>query len=85
MWAYHKEVTLDFSRPGKPTDNSYIESFNGKFRGECLNAHWFMSLDDERIKMEDWRKDYNEFRSHSAIGNKVPISLKNGSSADMPT
>jgi putative transposase len=81
MWAYHKEVTLDFSRPGKPTDNSYIESFNGKFRGECLNVHWFMSLDDARIKMEDWRRDYNEFRPHSAIGNKVPILLMNGSSA----
>ena len=59
--------------------------FNGKFRGECLNAHWFMSLDDARIKMEDWRIDYNEFRPHSAIGNKVPISLMNGSSADMPS
>ena len=51
LWAYHKGVVLDFSRPGKPTDNSYIESFNGKFRAECLNAHWFMSLDDARIKM----------------------------------
>ncbi|MHC2303248.1 transposase InsO family protein [Rhizobium mongolense] len=81
LWAYHKGVVLDFSRPGKPTDNSYIESFNGKFRAECLNAHWFMSLDDARTKMEDWRRDYNEFRPHSAIGNKVPISLMNGSSA----
>lgn len=81
LWAYHKGVVLDFSRPGKPTDNSYIESFNGKFRAECLNAHWFMSLDDARAKMEDWRRDYNEFRPHSAIGNKVPISLMNGSSA----
>ncbi|NKM43380.1 IS3 family transposase [Rhizobium laguerreae] len=59
LWAYHKGVVLDFSRPGKPTDNSYIESFNGKFRAECLNAHWFMSLDDARSKMEDWRRDYN--------------------------
>lgn len=50
-------VVLDFSRPGKPTDNSYIESFNGKFRAECLNAHWFMSYDDARAKMEDWRRD----------------------------
>ncbi|MGN7711438.1 integrase core domain-containing protein, partial [Hyphomicrobiales bacterium] len=81
LWAYHKGVVLDFSRPGKPTDNSYIESFNGKFRAECLNAHWFMTLDDARAKMEDWRRDYNEFRPHSAIGNKVPISLMNGSSA----
>ncbi len=52
LWAYHKGVVLDFSRPGKPTDNSYIESFNGKLRVECLNAHWFMSLDDARAKME---------------------------------
>ncbi|MBF2714374.1 IS3 family transposase [Agrobacterium vitis] len=85
LWAYHRGVVLDFSRPGKPTDNSYIESFNGKFRAECLNAHWFMSLDDARSKMEDWRRDYNEFRPHSAIGNKVPISLLNGSSAPTPT
>lgn len=60
LWAYHKGVVLDFSRPGKPTDNSYIESFNGKFRAECLNAHWFMSLDDARAKMEDWRRDLYE-------------------------
>jgi len=46
LWAYHRGVTLDFSRPGKPTDNAFIESFNGKFRAERLNAHWFMSLDD---------------------------------------
>jgi putative transposase len=84
LWAYHKGITLDFSRPGKPTDNSFIESFNGKFRAECLNAHWFMSLDDAREKMETWRRDYNEFRPHSAIGNKVPISLLNGSSALPP-
>lgn len=79
LWAYHKGVTLDFSRPGKPTDNAFIESFNGKFRAECLNAHWFMSLDDAREKMESWRKDYNEVRPHSAIGNKPPISLVSGS------
>ncbi|ARQ13183.1 IS3 family insertion sequence transposase protein (plasmid) [Rhizobium etli] len=58
LWAYHKGVLLHFSRPGKPTDNSYIESY-GKFRAECLNAHWFMSLDDARAKMEDWRREYN--------------------------
>lgn len=84
LWAYHKGVILDFSRPGKPTDNAFIESFNGKFRSECLNAHWFMSLDDARRKIEDWRKDYNEVRPHSAIGNKPPISLINGSSAPLP-
>lgn len=80
LWAYQRGVTLDFSRPGKPTDNAFIESFNGKFRSECLNAHWFLSLDDARSKMEEWRKDYNNVRPHSAIGNKPPISLMKGSS-----
>ena len=84
LLAYANNVTLDFSRPGKPTDNSFIESFNGKFRSECLNTHWFMSLDDARQKMEDWRRDYNEIRRHSAIGDKPPISLMNGSSAYSP-
>jgi putative transposase len=84
FWAYQKDVILDFSRPGKPTDNSFIESFNGKFRAECLNAHWFLTLDDARQKMENWRRDYNEVRPHSAIGNKVPISLTNGPGASGP-
>jgi putative transposase len=75
LWAYQRGVTLDFSRPGKPTDNAFIESFNGKFRAECLNTHWFMSLDDARRKCEAWRRDYNEERPHSAIGNKAPIEL----------
>ena len=75
LWAYQKGVILDFSRPGKPTDNAFIESFNGKFRAECLNAHWFMGLDDAREKLEDWRKDYNNVRPHSSIGNKVPSEL----------
>ncbi len=81
LWAYQRDVELDFSRPGKPTDNAFIESFNGKFRTECLNAHWFLTLDDARAKVEEWRKDYNTVRPHSAIGNKPPISLMNGSSA----
>ena len=84
LWAYQRYVIRDFSRPGKPTHNSFIESFNGKLRAECLNTHWFMSLDDARVKMEDWRKDYNEFRPHSAIGNKPPISLFKGSPAALP-
>ena len=84
LWAYQRDVVLDFSRPGKPTDNSFIESFNGKFRAECLNAHWFLTLDDARRKMEHWRRDYNEVRPHSAIGNKPPISLMNGAGASHP-
>jgi putative transposase len=62
LCANHRGVTLDFSRPGKPTDNAFIESLNGKFRAECLNAHWFMSLDDARAKCEAWRRDDNEVR-----------------------
>ena len=75
LWAYQRGVTLDSSRPGKPTDNAFIESFNGKFRIECLNAHWFMSLEDAHEKMEDWRRYYNEQRPHGSIGQKVPIAL----------
>ena len=78
LWAYQRGVELDISRLGKPTDNAHIESFNGKFRTECLNAHWFLTLDDARSKMEEWRKDYNTVRPHSAIGNKPPISLMKG-------
>ena len=59
LWAYTRGVTLDFSRPGKPTDNAYIEAFNGRFRVECLNDHWFLTLVDAAEKMEDWRRYYN--------------------------
>ena len=62
LWAYQRGVVLDFSRPGKPTDNAFIEAFNGRFRAECLNTHWFLSLADAQEKMEDWRRYYNEER-----------------------
>jgi len=75
LWAYQRGVTLDFSRPGKPTDNAFIEAFNGKFRAECLNAHWFLTLADAAEKLEAWRRYYNEERPHSAIGNNAPIML----------
>lgn len=84
LWAYQRGVTLDFSRPGKPTDNAFIESLNGKFRAECLNAHWFMSLDDAVRKCEDWRRDYNEVRPHSSIGNIPPKELMNRLAAHDP-
>lgn len=77
LWAYTNRVTLDFSRPGKPTDNAYIEAFNGRFRAECLNAHWFLTLDDARSKVEAWRRYYNEERPHGAIGQMTPITLLN--------
>ena len=77
LWAYQRGVTLDFSRPGKPTDNAFIEAFNSRFRVECLNVHWFLTLADAREKMEDWRNYYNEERPHGAIGQKPPITLLN--------
>lgn len=76
-WAYENNVVLDFSRPGKPTDNAFIESFNGSFRDECLNAHWFLSLNDAREKIEAWRRDYNEFRPHSSLNNLTPQEFSN--------
>jgi putative transposase len=66
-WAYERGVELDFSRPGKPTDNAKVESFNGRFRQECLNTHWFLSLEDAKDKIEAWREYYNEARPHSAL------------------
>jgi putative transposase len=72
QWAYFNQVKLDFSRRGKPTDNAFIESFNGKFRSECLNQNWFLSLADARDKIEQWRQDYNRYRPHSSIGNLTP-------------
>ena len=65
-WAYQRVIELDFSRQGKPTDNSMVESFSGRLRQECLNEHWFMSLQNARHKIEDWRSLYNEVRPHSA-------------------
>ncbi len=69
LWAYWNKVKLDFPRPGKPTDNAFIESFNARFSMECLNEHWFLTLDDARGKIESWRLDYNECRPHSSLGN----------------
>jgi putative transposase len=72
LWAYFRRVVLDFSRPGTPTDNAFIESFNGRLRDECLNPNWFLCLDEVRRKTEDWRREYNRERPHSALGNLAP-------------
>jgi putative transposase len=72
LWAYTNNVQLEFSRPGKPTDNAHIESFNGSLRDECLNIHWFRSLVDATEKMEAWRIDYNESRPHKALNHRTP-------------
>jgi putative transposase len=71
-WAYENGVVLDFSRPGKPTDNAFVESFNGSLRDECLSVNWFLSLEDARSKIEAWRLDYNVFRPHSSLDNMTP-------------
>jgi putative transposase len=74
-WAYENQVVLDFSRPGKPTDNPYIESFNGKFRDECLSVNWFLDLDDARQKIEAWRQEYNELRPHYSLSQMTPMEF----------
>ena len=71
-WAYWNKVELDFSRPGKPSDNAFIEAFNSRFRQECLNEHWFLSLEDAREKIETWRILYNSERPHSALDYRTP-------------
>ena len=71
-WAYRRGVHLAFIRPGKPVENAYVESFNGKFRDECLNEHWFVSIRDARQRIEAWRCEYNEERPHSSLGWLTP-------------
>ena len=75
QWAYANGVKLDFSRLGKPTDNAFIESFNGRVRQECLNQNWFLSLADARHKVEKWRQEYNNERPHSALGQMAPAQF----------
>lgn len=74
-WAYENKVTLDYSRPGTPTDNPFIESFNGSFRDECLNTHWFLSLDDAYEKISEWVEDYNNYRPHSSLNEMTPAEV----------
>jgi putative transposase len=71
-WAWENKVKLDFIRPGKPVDNAFIESFNGRLRDECLNAQVFNSLEDARMELEAWRIDYNTKRPHGSLGYLTP-------------
>jgi putative transposase len=71
-WAYDNQVTLDFSRPGKPTDNAFIESLSGSFRDECLNVNWFLSLEDAKEKIQLFKEEYNGFRPHSSLSGLTP-------------
>lgn len=74
-WAYRRGIRLRFIRPGKPIENAYVESFNGRFRDECLNEHWFESLGEARALIEAWRHEYNQERPHSSIGNATPAEF----------
>jgi putative transposase len=83
-WTYDRKISLQFSRLGTPTDNAHIESFNGSLREECLNTNWFMSLEDAREKLEQWRNDYNEYRPHSALTYLPPAEFARNHAAFGP-
>ena len=72
LWAYRNQVKIDFSRPGKPTDNAFVESFNGTFRAECLDTHWFADMKEAKSLIEAWRKEYNESRPHASLADRTP-------------
>ena len=72
QWAYTNKIELDFSRPGKPTDNAFIESFNASVRKELLNTRWFANLQEARRAARSWRREYNEDRPHRSLSNKTP-------------
>ncbi len=76
LWAYANGVTMEFSRPGKPTDNAFIESFNGSLRDECLNVQWFDDLTDAKEKLQAWRREYNESRPHRSLNELSPLEFK---------
>jgi len=84
VWGYEQGVKLHFIEPGKPVQNAFIESFNGKMRDECLNEHWFMSLREARETIEAWRRDYNEVRPHSSLGNRTPQEFTSSGAALPP-
>ena len=88
QWAHEHGVALRFIRPGKPVENAFIESFNGKFRNECLDTHWFTSITDAQREIEKWRVEYNEERPHSSLGGRTPAEyardLKMNCASDLP-
>lgn len=73
-WAHRRGVKLAFSRPGTPTDTPFIEAFNGRVRQECLDQQWVYSLEEARICLEEWRRDYNTIRPHTELGNQTPAA-----------
>jgi putative transposase len=77
-WAFWNRVQLDFSRPGKPTDNAHIEAFNASLRRECLSQHWFVDMEEAQSVLESWRQEYNNHRPHSSLGQVPPAHYRSG-------
>lgn len=84
-WAYEHGLVLQFIRPGKPVENAYCESFNGKLRDECLNANWFASLGDAQREIEQWRREYNEVRPHKNLGRRTPAEFTKSLNSQTPS
>jgi putative transposase len=84
LWAHQDGVRIDFSRPGKPTDNAHVDAFNGTSQQECLNAHWFMMLSEAKEIIEAWRREYNEGRPHRALGERTPHEFACQVAASLP-
>jgi putative transposase len=82
-WAYQSGVDLAFIWPGKPVDNCYIESFNGRFRDECLNEHWFVTMAHARAVIEAWRIEYNTERTHSSLGDLTPEEFRDAHASEV--
>ena len=81
LWAYQNAAKIDFSRPGKPTDNAFVESFNGTFRAERLDTHWFLDLKEAKQLIEAWRREYNESRPHASLKDRTPSVFAKESAA----
>jgi putative transposase len=77
-WAYHHQVQLDFSRPGKPTDNAHVEAFHGSLRRECLSQHWWSSPEEVQRTLDAWRVDDNNVRPHSGLAHEPPVRDRGG-------
>jgi putative transposase len=82
-WTYERKINHQFIQPGKPNQNAYVESFNGKVRDECLNEHWWRNIDHARNKIERWREDYNQVRPHSSLNNQTPEAFAEKSRAPL--
>jgi hypothetical protein len=83
-WAYERGVPLHFIAPGKPNQNAFVESFNSRFRDECLDLHWFLSLADARRITESWRIEYNTERPHSSLNDRTPEEFRRAMEAGSP-